>query len=130
MTLPYGNDILSSSNQFAEIPKDILLKTSTVKDCVASATPHLTSSAKVFVSKDDCKNIDNAVGEIVSVSLSQDVGLVMLKLDTVIGNWYNEKRGDSFVVNIGNGSNFTSIKVFRPSWWLDIDPVTGKPLIE
>jgi hypothetical protein len=101
-----------------------------MNDCSASSSPLLTTSAKVFVSKEDCKNIDNAIGEIVSVSLSQDVGLVMLKLDNVIGNWYNEKRGDTFIVNIGNGSNFASIKVFRPSWWLDIDPVTGKPLIE
>ncbi len=128
-----GESIFQPGSQFEEIPKDKLIDISTRSEGVAPASvplPGLTPAAKVFLSIDDANNVDNAVGEIVALSLSQDVGLVMLKLENVIGNWYNERRGGSFVVSGGDGRGHSFIQVFRPQWWHDIDPVTGKQLGE
>ena len=69
-------------------------------------------------------NMDKAssIGEVVDFSSENGVGLAMMRLSNILG-----KKEDAVPNQFVTSSNQV-IATFRPSWFPDIDPITGKAM--
>jgi folate-binding protein YgfZ len=65
-------------------------------------------------------NGDNtSIGEVICINNNQSIGIAMIRLNNILS-----------LTNIGPFyiNNSTSIQFFQPSWWPQLDPVTGKSI--
>jgi folate-binding protein YgfZ len=63
------------------------------------------------------EDVDVDIGSVVATTRGEELGLAMLRLEHVFS------MGGAL-----STSNGTNILAFKPSWWPDVDPVTGKAL--
>lgn len=75
-------------------------------------------------------------GQVMSTTSAQELGLAMVRLEKLFHKKEKGEKGDNSraifcIANSGNsgGDNETlEVLVFEPSWWPEVDPVTGKAL--
>ena len=117
----------------------------------------ITSSASIdvlplgstrYVIKGDSLIHDSSdVGSVIATTKGQELGLAMVRLDRVLKSSEDESRStDSQCMGMNSGAtrlivrqadggdedskdSSTIVRVFRPSWWPDTDPVTGRSML-
>jgi hypothetical protein len=67
------------------------------------------------------------------LSLVSNLGLALLKLQELkpFASFSSDEEAleSDFVVEGNSSAERVLIRPFRPNWWLDVDPVTGNPMI-
>jgi hypothetical protein len=93
----------------------------------------IESGHSVMVSPEaEASNKTVVAGEVISASPAGDIGVALVRLTDVLTKDETSPTGVSTVVRVqcvkseGAGAGALDVVVTRPSWWVDIDPVTGK----
>jgi folate-binding protein YgfZ len=94
---------------------------SILKTTAAAAAPATTERLRIGSEIKLADNSDTVVGEVVAVSIAQDMGIAKMTLKNAMGDSKN-------MTIEGEGGHAFPVEVFTPQWWPQTDPVTNKSL--
>ena len=124
---------------------------STLLDTAPADSRYYVGEGDFLIAKDKDKNKDDEKekdsGIVLATTRGQEMGLAMVRLSKLYCNRDGSKNENGpdesragFAVVSGssndeskNGSwsdSYAEVRVFRPSWWPDVDPVTGRAMSE
>lgn len=122
--VPFMVSNVLSNGPFHTIDKQYLLKKAT-ETVDSSANANVIANDRIFLSVDGViqGNIDKAssIGEVVESPSGSALGVAMLRLSNILTK--DDSGNKKFVT-----SNNQIIATFRPNWFPDIDPTTGKDM--